>query len=220
MAQLENTSRDIPKEQKENFPYLVHEILDNFDDFQVGERQTHGQNDSHLPVTYKGERCIIQTCEVRVMFGINDYLIPGNTEKQYSLHISLKETSKDVEELAQFLNNMDKIAQEYQINSNHTYVSCIRPYNKDPTQKSPVLRFKVNRKNQKFIVDIIDIDGKMYSLPTLEQFRKLVPHESKVKVLFEVNPIWYANKKYGISYRLLQILVISRPKKSVSFRDH
>lgn len=214
MAQL-----NLPSEEKTDFPYYVHEIMENLEDFQVGERQARGQYDSFVPVTYKGKRCKIQTPVVVIMFGLSDYDIPGEPNKKVCLHISLKDTDKEVKDFADFLYLLDDFAKEYQLSDKHKYCSSIREYYKNPQLKSPVVRLKINiTKNGRLILDIIDSNGKILSLPTIEEFKALITHHTQAKVIFEVNPIWYAGNKYGISYRLLQILIVAEARRPLTFR--
>lgn len=199
-------------------PYFVHEIFENMDDFHVGERQPRGQHDSFVPVTYKGKRCRIQSPTVTVMFGLTKYNTPGDPNTKYSLHISLKNLDKEVKEFADFMYLMDDFAKEFQINNTHRFWSSIRENNKNPKHKSPVLRLKINASQGRLLLDIEDTDGTKKSLPTEAEFDHLIKHHCTVKVIFEINPLWYAGNKFGISYRLLNILVLSRPQPRVQFR--
>lgn len=204
------------KNTSSSFPWFSHELIYSMDDFKLGERQSRGK-DSFVPVTFRGRRCHIQTPVIRVMFGLSSHTIPNDKVPKYSLFLSLKPTDPECKEFGDLLECMDKFAAEYRLSAKDKYWSSIR--DKDKKHTFPVLRVKINSNTRGLIVDIIDDKNHTLSLPSEQDFKALIKHHTIVKSILEVNPVWYAAGKYGISYRLLKIMVVSKPKAPMAFRD-
>lgn len=188
------------------FPF---EVLEAMEELKVGGREARN-NDFFFPVTFQGSRCRIQTPELLVMFGLTTHCNPDsgtNPIPKYSLHLSLKPVNEDIVIFREWLAKMDEFAMGYKL-GNEQYWSSVRPA--QDAKKSDLLRLKMPLTNnhKRLILDIIDTKGRIHTLPTIQTFKELVKHGCKVKCIIEVNPIWYAGKKYGISYRILKLAIV------------
>lgn len=210
-------------ESKEEItPYFVHELMDDIgSQIKVGERQFRNNNeDSYLPVLYRGVRLYIQSYKMMMVYGLTPYIRKSDKQLKYCIHFSLKPTNNDIKLFATFFRNMDQWASTYRIHNNHTYWSAIKEGDReDPDTKSDNIIFKVNTTHKKLLMDLTDLDGNVHTLPTAEEFKKICPPKCWVQVIIETNPIWFAGKKFGISYRILKLKVCEIPKKSVEFRE-
>ena len=195
--------------EEKSVAYFPFEILESMEDLKVGQRESRN-NDFFFPVTYAGQRCRIQTPVLLVMFGLTSHNNPESEKAptpKYSLHLSLKAVNEEIKIFNTLLHKMDEFAKEYRL-GNEIYWSSLRPA-MDP-KKSDLLRLKIPLTNnkKKLIIDVIDTKGRVHTLPTIQHFKELVKHGCKAKCIIEVNPIWYAGKKYGISYRILKIAIV------------
>lgn len=193
--------------KEENYPLLPFEVLESMEDFKVGNR--HARNgDFYFPVTFQDHRCNIQTPTLYVMFGLSCHKNPGETIQKWSIHFSLKPITDEVVVFHKMLDAMDQFAQEYKLVEDAEYCSSIRLV-EDKTKKSDLLRCKIptTANGNKLIIDVIDENGKVWALPTIAQFQKLIKHHTKVRCIIEVNPVWYAGKKYGITYRIMKMQI-------------
>lgn len=191
--------------QTENLPLLPFEVIESIEDFKVGDRHDRN-NDCYFPVTYQERRCNIQTPTLYVMFGLSSHKNPGESIQKYSLHFSLKPIDQEVATFHKMLDCMDQFAAEYKLFDDAEYCSSVRLV-EDKTKKSDLFRCKIptTANGNKLIIDIIDANKKVWALPTIAEFKKLVKHHTKVKCIIEVNPIWYAGKKFGLTYRIMKM---------------
>lgn len=204
--------------------YFPYELMYDIDDFDIGPRVTKG-NDYYHSVTYRKERIRLQTPPMVAMFGLKKYFIPGDNNPKYSLNLSLKETSQEITEFGEFVRKLDKFVQKLK-GTKGTYCSSITDDDaklKDPSSThSPLLRVKIHVcRKDRLLVDVISPNGDVIALPDEETFRKLVPARCNVKCIIEVNPVWFAGNKFGISFRVLKLQVVPdtiKPVRELKFR--
>lgn len=215
-------SSDITEEEEPNetvYAYKSDELLANVEDFQICESKVQVADDSFIHVNFRGKRCIIETPIAVAVFGIKSYHNPGSKVLKQSLQLSLGSNgSKEMEDFRKLLYKIDEWAKPNKFQEHDVYTSAIRS-SKKHKKKPPALRIKIPSFGNKTTLDLIDSCGKLIRNPSPSLLKRLIPHGTQVKCIIAVNPLWRANKKYGISYKLMK-LKIKEPAQNVQFRDN
>jgi len=88
------------------------------------------------------------------------------------------------------------------------YRPLVKP-SKDPEKYAPTIKFKIPSKDGKLIVTAYDHDKQPFDV------ENLLPG-TKVQALIECSSIWFVNKQFGVSWKLVQLFV-SKPEKLAGF---
>jgi hypothetical protein len=172
-------------------------------------------------------RLTIQTPAMHLPFGISGYRERPDAEPlSYSADLSFRDMDTN-ENLATLFNKITELdthlvdaAVENSVSwfgkkkSRELLEDTYRKLTKvDPSGKyAPVMKFKIPMLNGKPNVQIFDTDKKPISVED-------VPKGAKVKVIAEVASIWFigSGTSWGISFRAVQILIVSKPARLDAF---
>ena len=172
-------------------------------------------------------RLTIQTPVMHLPFGISGYRERPDAEPtSYSADLSFRDMDTN-ENLATLFNKVNQLdthlvdaAVENSVSwfgkkkSRELLEDTYRKLTKmDPSGKyAPVMKFKIPMLNGKPNVQIFDTDKKPISVED-------VPKGAKVKVIAEVASIWFigSGTSWGISFRAVQILIVSKPARLDAF---
>lgn len=203
--------------------YFPHEILSNLEYLKFGPK-IERESDYFYPVTFRGKTCHIQTPKCLYMFGLNKYRNPGGKFDKYSIHLSLREICREapnnnnVTNFRNLLENIDLFAQQDNFEDpKWKYWSALRPNHKSD-RKPPTLRIKVPSDAKRLKITIVKEDGKECYYPLASEFEEMFKHRNEVRCIIEVNPIWYAGSKFGISYKLIKIQLAEAGRRDIQFR--
>lgn len=202
--------------------YLASEILASMEDLSISKTVIRG-NDHYTPITYKGKHCQIETPKCLFMFGLTKYRNPDGKYDKYSIHLSLREICRDnennVTKFKYLLENLDLFAMQDRFDDPKLkYWSPIRPNHKQE-RKPPVVRVKVPSDASRLKITMVNEEGKTVYYPLATEFEKVFHHRNEVRCILEINPIWYAGNKFGISYKLVKIQLAESGRRDIEFRS-
>jgi hypothetical protein len=174
---------------------------------------------------YNGESKItIQTPLLSAPFGISTFTDDKTGVTKHSLDISFKGMNEDPK-IAEFLEKMSSIDQ-YMITEgcNNSkdwfgksmkvdvvealYRPLVKP-SKDESKYAPTMKLKIPSKDGRLLVEAYDHTKNEFDL------NSFVPG-SRVQAIIECSSIWFVNKQFGVSWRLVQVKV-SKPDKLAGF---
>lgn len=183
-----------------------------------------------LPAPDGGKRRItIQTPVVAVPFGVTPYQEANTGEIQsYSIDISFRNVETDPR-IADFLARMrtldDVLLDTAVTNSKEWFGKAmtkdvvkefLRKMVKDPanTQYPPVMKVKVPVINGEPTSQFYDENRQPVGIDYITK-------GTTVKMILELSPMWFFNKNFGVTWKLLQAAVVSRPRRldSYAFAD-
>jgi hypothetical protein len=176
------------------------------------------------------KRVVIQTPTVAVPFGVTPYQEATTGEVQsYSLDISFRNADTDPR-IADFLAKMralDDVVLDAAVArskewfgkamSKELVQEFMRRIVKDSVNKQypPVLKIKVPVVNGQPTSQFYDENRQPVDIDYITK-------GSTIKMILELSPsVWFVNKNFGVTWRLLQSAVITRPKRldSYAFAD-
>ncbi|ABT15612.1 hypothetical protein FR483_N327L [Paramecium bursaria Chlorella virus FR483] len=172
-------------------------------------------------------RLTIQTPAMHLPFGISGYRERPDAEPtSYSADLSFRDmdTNENLATLFNKINELDTHLVDAAVENSVSWFGKKKSrelledtYRKltkvDPSGKyAPVMKFKIPMLNGKPNVQIFDTDKKPISVED-------VPKGAKVKVIAEVASIWFigSGTSWGISFRAVQILIVSKPARLDAF---
>ena len=220
MAQLENLVTESTQTEREdgwiefqlfetalykNWPLFPKEITDHFNLFTIAPAIYTSNCSYYHPMLYDGMRLRIQTPILHVPFNIQTYRNPGSQIEKYSLHVSLQCLKPEQKDFKEFLQKVDTMVMSMVPLPPETYFSCIRYNYANPTLP-PVMRIKIPADENVLLIDVFN-EGDTISGPTVEQLKGILAGECSVKCVIEMNPVWVAGGKFGISYKLIQLVI-------------
>ena len=171
-------------------------------------------------------RVVIQTPVVAVPFGVTPYQEATTGEIQsYSIDISFRNHETDPR-LADFLGRMRRLdevlldtavanSKEWfgKAMSKDVVKEFIRKLVKDPTnpQYAPVMKIKVPVVNGQPTSHFYDENRQPVGIDYLTK-------GSTIKMILELSPsVWFVNKNFGVTWKLLQAKVETRPRRLDSY---
>lgn len=181
-------------------------------------------------VAYQKHPLIIQTPEMSIPFGIGidkpNTSTNSSSNTKYSLNLSFRglDTNTNVRQLHDLLNNLDnKILQDAHTyrkdwfgNTKHTlevikalYSPIVR-YSKDKETGNnsyefpPTLRVKIPYRNNKFGCSVFNTNKEEVDPNELES---ILVKGSRVKALIQPSQIWFSGGKFGLAWKVVQLLV-------------
>lgn len=188
-----------------NWPLFPKEIIDHFNEFAIGPPIYTNTKSYYHALLFNGTRLRIQTPILHVPFNIQTYSNPGSDLKKYSLHLSLQSLKTEQKEFREFLQKVDTMVQTMIPLPPETYFSCIR-YNYANPQLPPVMRVKIPADEDILLIDVY-CDGDTITSPTVAQLKTILDKECSVKCVLEMNNVWIAGGKFGVSYKLIQLVI-------------
>jgi len=171
-------------------------------------------------------RLTIQTPALSLPFGVSAYRErPDADVTNYSVDVSFRGMDKDPK-IANFLDRIREL-------DNHMLDSAVlhskewyggkqksREVLEDSYRKltkehpegtyAPVMKIKIPIQNGKPNCSFFDVDKKPIALDD-------IPKGATVKVICEVTQVWFVGSSWGITWRALQVLVVSKPERLGEF---
>lgn len=166
---------------------------------------------------YRG-KVMIQTPEMHLPFGITPYQDAATGAIQsWSLDVSFRDQPEFVEAMRALDQSLVRVATERSTEwfgkamSAEVVSEFTRKLVKEPNnpQYAPTMRVKIPCINGQETTKFYDA-----------QSRQMVPLEhvlkgSTVKIIMELSPVWFLNKTVGISWKAVQVAVITRPARTI-----
>lgn len=174
---------------------------------------------------YNGQnKLTIQTPVLSAPFGIGAYTDDKTGITKHSLDVSFKGIADDpkIKEFHDKMAEFDKTLIEAGVNHSKEWFGKAMKYDvvealyrplvkqsKDPEKYAPTIKFKIPSKDDKLLVHAYDQQKNAFDLANF------VPG-SRVQALIECSSIWFVNKQFGVSWKLVQLLV-HKPEKLAGF---
>lgn len=190
-----------------NPPYYAQEVLQSKTDLKRGERIDQNLVDYSYPIFFKNQKLRIQTPPIQLMFPISKYKNPGSNITKYSTHLSLRNEDIQTKQFIALLKFIDQWALEQIPLPPERYYSPIR-YNHANPQLPPVLRLKIANVEDSLLLDIYKNHEEILE-PSVSEATEIMKHRTTIIGIIELNPIWIAGQKFGVSYKLIQLQVLS-----------
>lgn len=163
-------------------------------------------------------KVMIQTPEMHVPFGITPYQDAATGAIQsWSLDVSFRDQPEFLDLMRALDQTLARVATERSAEwfgksmSAEVVAEFTRKLVKEPNnpQYAPTMRVKVPCINGQETTKFYDA-----------QTRQPVPLEhvlkgSTVKVIMELSPVWFLNKTVGISWKAVQVAVVTRPARAI-----
>lgn len=172
------------------------------------------------------QRITLQTPPLALPFGVSPYTEASTGEVQsYSLDVSYRgaDTDPRVAEILAKMRALDEVLLDAAVENSKEWFGkkmsrdiCAEFYRRlvkdsaTPGQYPPVTKFKVQLSNGEPAAMFFDEERKP---TTLEHFVK----GSTCRCIIEVDRIWFVNKNFGVTWRLLQAACVSRPRRLDAF---
>ena len=158
-------------------------------------------------------KIVLQTPAMTLPFGITSYQDAATGAIQsWSLDVSFR----DNDDFLGLMRELDTVMQDVATEKSQEWFGkpmtreivseFCRKMVKDPQnpQYSPTMKIKVPSVNGQETTKFYDENREVVPL-------EYVTKGSKVKVIMELSPVWFLNKNLGMTWKALQVAVISRP---------
>jgi hypothetical protein len=196
-----------------------------FDDFQPKDLtfstlEKNRAGGKQVFISREGQRgkVMLQTPEMHVPFGITPYQDAATGAIQsWSLDVSFRDQPEFLDLMRGLDQVLVRVATERSAEwfgkamSAEVVAEFTRKLVKEPNnpQYAPTMRIKVPCINGQETTKFYDA-----------QTRQMVPLEhvlkgSTVKIIMELSPVWFLNKTVGISWKAVQVAVVTRPARSI-----
>ena len=196
-----------------------------FDDFQptgltFSTLEKNRAGGKQVFISQEGHRgkVMIQTPEMHLPFGITPYQDAATGAIQsWSLDVSFRDQAEFLETMRALDQTLVRVATERSAEwfgkamSAEVVAEFTRKLVKEPNnpQYAPTMRVKIPCINGQETTKFYDA-----------QTRQIVPLEhvikgSTVKIIMELSPVWFLNKTVGISWKAVQVAVVTRPARAI-----
>ena len=154
-------------------------------------------------------------------FGISEFV--GDNVTRYSLDLSFKnfEENADIATMKSLIESIDNFMVDVGVHNSvewfgkkmskdvidELYRPLIR-IAKDPTKYAPTFKMKFRNGYGK---NTGEIQAKAFDVNKQDMDVLDIQKGSSLKVIFEISPIWFVNKQFGISLNISQVMVTSVP---------
>ena len=183
--------------------------------------------------TGKQQRLIVQFPKMFAPFGAS-YYNPDNTpisEKmpKFNVQLSLDEKVKGVTDFVKLLNSLDKIVKKKALKNKdwkkqlpkgldeaglkYCYKSVVKASGNEKYSDSVNTKVPIDWNNKQPLLQLYGKNKDKLDV-TFETIENLLPKLSELKGLIQISNVWFVNKKFGITIKLLQGMVY--PKESLS----
>ena len=201
----------------------------NVSEINVGKVYKNKMGAQSVPITkMNNAKIYIQTPNMFSPFGISEFV--GENVTKYSLDLSFKnhEENNDISTMKLLIESIDNFMIDLGVHhsvewfgktmSRDVIEELYRPLiriAKDPVKYAPTFKLKFRngygKNSHEIQARAFDIDKNEMNVLDLQK-------GSSVKVIFEISPIWFVNKQFGISLNISQLMTISVPfQKSIEF---
>lgn len=176
----------------------------------------------HMPSTDGSKkRIMIQTPVVAVPFGVTPYQEATTGEIQsYSIDISFRnlETDPRIADFLARMRQLDDVLLDTAVKNSKEWFG--KSMNKDVVREFVRKMVKEHASGQYppvMKVKVPVVNGEPTS-QFYDENRQPVPIDyiikgSTVKMILELSPMWFVNKNFGVTWKLLQAAVVSRPRR-------
>jgi len=169
-------------------------------------------------------RLTLQTPALAAPFGVSGYTDDKTGITKYSLDVSFKGVDDDpkIKELLEKMESLDAYLIDAAVKNSKEwfgkkmtkevvealYRPLVKP-SKDPEKYAPTMKFKMPDKDGRILVNAYTSDKQPFDLDNFQP-------GSKVQALIECSSVWFVNKQFGVSWKLVQLLV-NKPEKISGF---
>lgn len=221
-------------------PILSFENID-VKQFTYGPPHSKNGTITNIAMNYNRSRVKIQSPLMFCPFGISvlrDKKEKDNIEKAaFSIELQLGSDDAKLDAFTKWCSSLDeKVINDVRANSNawlkkstlnetlakQLHNPCVKKYyDKElckTTDKYPArIRFKLGRKNEKFVTRIFNQDRQAVDLDSmsLDEIEKL-GKSNRMRVIFEIGGVWGGAKGFGVTLRAAQIMLFP-PQKLTGF---
>ena len=185
------------------------------------------KNGQNVFVKYLGSgspKVIIQTPVMSAPFGVSSY--PAENNNRYSLDLSFNnyENDHNIGDIKNVIDSIDSAMIEFGIQYSVPWFGKSIPRDVMSELYRPILKhskdgkyaptFKMKIRNDyntgKPMVECFDHNNYKINFDKIQK-------GDKVKAIFELSPIWFMNKQFGVSMNVTQIMIVeSKPKMTAS----
>jgi hypothetical protein len=205
----------------------------DFDDFEYGKIKDLGaQRGSAIYMNMEGKALVLQTPKMRSPFGLSKYDdIDKDTKEikstRYDVQLSFdRKEDGESDDISKFLENMESLDEKLIVDGTKNskkwlgkkmgessikeaaYTSIVRVTDKEDDDGNPLyaptIKVKVPYYDGKFKCEFYD--NKRNEL-NQEQFTSMLRPGVQVQALIQCVGIWITNKKYGCSWKLVQMRI-------------
>lgn len=199
-------------------------------------KNKQGNNTAYI-TTKTNSKILLQSPQMIAPFGLSEYM--SDTSTKYSLNLSFSEIEKD-EKIKRFYglcNDIDAMMLEVAFANSIKWfgkqlskeiieefyqplIKIGKP--KDENERYPdTIKFKIrNFNNGGLNVEMYDTKRNIIDCKNEEFNISDIPKGSKFRCIFEISPVWFVNKTFGISLNCLQLEVDKKDTMSgYSFYD-
>lgn len=205
--------------------YLASEI--NVNDIVYNEPKQNQHGGNMVGLSFKGGKVVMQVPKASIPFGVNT-MTTENNEVRKSLDISFKglENNLKLQDFYDFVRGLDERNQEMAVKNSPEWLKkkmsaevvseLYKPLVNDKSEgKYPAtMRFKLPTDNDG------NFTGKVFS-PTREPMTlDDVTKGSEVSLIVEIQPMWFVNKQFGMTFKVAQIKLYKKASMDeYAFRD-
>ena len=206
---------------------FAHEI--ELDKFVWGDLIRKNENDVCIPLQYDQGPLRIQTPWMKNVFGIQSYSNPGSTTTKYSISLNLKPVNDEVKAFDNAIRNLESEIQASDLGfKSSEFFSSIRagkpgfpdhirikiPANKDTLKMKLFIGTEDKRQDEE---DTKPLHKRKINPVPLTTAKEFIKHGKVMRLVIELNPIWSAGGKYGISWKVIRVQVPT-PQSALGFR--
>ncbi len=185
--------------------------------FSILDRVNRSKRGYSAKILYKDQVPLIETPLMRVTFPLRCYDY-NNGPKKYALCVTLDPTTNGMDDLVEMVEGLDhmvdrQMKEEYKEDLNKlTQYSSLRRSKND--RYYDYLRCKLVNNTKRFKCDVF-VDNSLVS-QDIDKVAELLVKGTKVRLLVQVNPLWKMDQKYGITYQIKAIKIVT---EKVQFKD-
>lgn len=188
-------------------------------------QNNHGGN--MVGLSFKGSKILMQIPKAKVPFGVNS-MTTENNEVRKSLDISFSglENKPALQVFYDWVRDLDERNQEMAVKNSEVWLKkkmsrevvgeLYKPLINDKSEgKYPAtMRFKLPTNSEG------DFTGNVFAPDRTRMTLDDVSKGSEVTLLVEAQPMWFVNKQFGVTFRILQIKLYKKAGlDEYAFRD-
>ena len=204
-------------------------------DITLGKPKINSNGGKNVPLyNTKVRGTVMMNTPLMLTWGWNENDFDGNGKKTYDISLQFPSSDYMTEEAEAFLGNMKALEQYVK---DQAIVNCKEWFNKSkmsaevidalwtpmvrhPKDKetgepdftrAPTLRIKIPFWDGAFNMEVFDVDGNLL-FPGVADPADLLPSKTQVATVIRSGGIWFANGKFGLTWRLQQAVV--KPQRS------
>ena len=204
---------------------------DEYLNFDVGNITTsdvlkNRQGSNSVNLKYGGQKIIMQTPYMFAPFGLSEY--PTELGPKYSLDLSFisKTDNEDVNIFYNTLQQIDEfMIQKAVVNSvewfgskkseeiiKEFYRPLIKPGKPKNTNECypDTVKFKIRTNGDTINVEAFDTNASKIDIMQLQ-------NGSKNRCIFEISPVWFVNKNFGLTLNLIQVQISNPEDKLIEY---